>query len=133
MSRFHTFLPSYHFQYEDSREASIRVAMEKVATAIMSVSSSHWSKRDLALAQLSAIQQGYTVALSAVERIQTRVPVAILEEGYYSLDVATARRLLCVDAEGKECRENKSGAHAVCAANGVHYKLMCQPFSGHFY
>ncbi|MBY0377684.1 MAG: hypothetical protein K2Q33_03875, partial [Gammaproteobacteria bacterium] len=116
-------LPVYHVQYEVDREASIRLALEKIRAAILKIRGSHWSRRDLALEVLDKIQQGYEWALAHdVANIQTRVGATILEQGYYSLDVKTARRLLCIDAEGREFRENRSGAHAVCAANGIHYK-----------
>ncbi|MBY0378175.1 MAG: hypothetical protein K2Q33_06420, partial [Gammaproteobacteria bacterium] len=116
-------LPVYHAQYEKDKDTSIRLTLEKIRAAILKIGESHWSRRHLALELLEQLQQGYEWALARdVSNIKTRVGVTILEQGYYSLDVKTARRLLCIDAEGGELRENKSGAHAVCAANGIHYK-----------
>lgn len=48
--------------------------------------------------------------------------MALLGVGYYHLPVETARRLLCINEQGLEIKLNEAGSHAVCAADGVHYK-----------
>ncbi|MCE3237748.1 MAG: hypothetical protein K0R24_729 [Gammaproteobacteria bacterium] len=125
-------LPPYCFAENENPFARLKAAYEQILKAMAELNRSDWSVRYTALHYLESIRLGYEkaiadfkVALEHPERLQPyqyRASLALLGEGYYHLPVEIARKILCVNEKGMEVKHNEAGSHAVCAAEGVHYK-----------
>ncbi len=80
---------------------------------------------------LQTVAAGYAAYLSclcegdAATRRDLLAPKArlyLVGDGYYQLEMAVARQLLCQDAYGKLIKSNETGNNAVASLGGVHYK-----------
>lgn len=100
------------------------IASEKIRlidNCIEELRKSSWLMLYWAIHYLKQLKRFY---LEAKEKplYSERVSVAILGLGYYHTDKETARRLLCIDEEGRSIKKNKAGAHPVYDAGKIHYK-----------
>jgi WD40 repeat protein len=124
--------PPYHLAHRDDPITALQTAQTLLEKSIEPIRQSHWSMRNIALEYLQQLHQDYMSVSAdfdtfgnnpALQRhYQQRASLALLGAGYYHLDIETARRLLCINEYGDEVKKNEAGSHAVCAANGIHYK-----------